>query len=656
MFSDNPWGTDDSQNSFAVPTFRSSLDVPPVLSHDIPAQHHALFSEVSGGMSWATADILRQLFASAGLSDIQISEARIRRMRPLLRTILSTVNVNLEEPATMAKFSLAVSLATLAQNGLAPTLDMLEQYRDDLPELKINETAHSSELGHIKTSLDGDKLGYGSDDTTDEDEDEDFGEMESAMYGTNGQAASGKGAAVAVSAAASAAAMSRLSLEAQAKPRSGSVQAGEQRPTPESVGRNVSRAQSAKTSISDVSVLAENESPEDLEVDQWKLDKEDVTVKEAKEKGGVLFKHINYEVTSKTFASHVVRRYNDFFWISEYMVKRYPYRMLPNIPPKGFPDNRILGLTRFSNAIVRTPFLRKDRAIQAFFKSKEEFSRVIKASSFPTTPERPNIEELKAAFNFEKAQRLFASLEAVTRKIDQDEAMFRSQIIHLEKIARFSHGIGEEMYGISNATRQHNVPRESGGGPSDIPEGVRSVISSSRPRAMRVLRDNMEEVSMHFGNTSLLEKAKAEVAKSVTAEHMRRYYDVIVSLKHLISRLKDADKAPTIEKVNERIEYLRQQLGRLQNQPDTSLSSIEKINHQLKDEFDNLDGLNYEVELMQLRFYQEIRRYERTLSFLGTIYSQISQDQIKHHTLMLNAWKQALEASKSMPTNPLDYV
>lgn len=53
------------------------------------------------------------------------------------------------------------------------------------------------------------------------------------------------------------------------------------------------------------------------------------------EKEGVfLFQHHNYEVTSARRGSKVVRRYSDFVWLLDCLHKRYPFRVLPLLPPK----------------------------------------------------------------------------------------------------------------------------------------------------------------------------------------------------------------------------------------------------------------------------------------------------------------------------------
>ena len=50
--------------------------------------------------------------------------------------------------------------------------------------------------------------------------------------------------------------------------------------------------------------------------------------------GFFLFQHHNYEVTSPRRNSKVVRRYSDFAWLLDCLHKRYPFRVLPLLPPK----------------------------------------------------------------------------------------------------------------------------------------------------------------------------------------------------------------------------------------------------------------------------------------------------------------------------------
>lgn len=58
-----------------------------------------------------------------------------------------------------------------------------------------------------------------------------------------------------------------------------------------------------------------------------------VTLMPEKE-GMFMFQHHNYEVASIRRGSKVIRRYSDFVWLLECLHKRYPFRVLPLLPPK----------------------------------------------------------------------------------------------------------------------------------------------------------------------------------------------------------------------------------------------------------------------------------------------------------------------------------
>ena len=60
-----------------------------------------------------------------------------------------------------------------------------------------------------------------------------------------------------------------------------------------------------------------------------------ITITVLPEKEGVfMFQHRNYQVTSPRRGSQVVRRYSDFVWLLDCLQKRYPFRLLPLLPPK----------------------------------------------------------------------------------------------------------------------------------------------------------------------------------------------------------------------------------------------------------------------------------------------------------------------------------
>ncbi|WWD21073.1 hypothetical protein CI109_105554 [Kwoniella shandongensis] len=69
-----------------------------------------------------------------------------------------------------------------------------------------------------------------------------------------------------------------------------------------------------------------------------------------------------YRVESdKRSAGPVSRRYSDFVWLLDTLIKRYPFRLLPALPPK-----RIGRLRRFINFVVNHPVMKDDGALNVF--------------------------------------------------------------------------------------------------------------------------------------------------------------------------------------------------------------------------------------------------------------------------------------------------
>ncbi|KAI8334981.1 hypothetical protein BC941DRAFT_430895, partial [Chlamydoabsidia padenii] len=105
---------------------------------------------------------------------------------------------------------------------------------------------------------------------------------------------------------------------------------------------------------------------------QWYLDMDLITVTLIPQKEGRLFKHVRYLVTSQHGGISVTRRYSEFYLLWSSLLKRYPLRSVPNLPPKkikandGFLEKRRRGLARFMNSLERHPVLGKDELVEAF--------------------------------------------------------------------------------------------------------------------------------------------------------------------------------------------------------------------------------------------------------------------------------------------------
>lgn len=150
---------------------------------------------------------------------------------------------------------------------------------------------------------------------------------------------------------------------------------------------------------------------------QWFLDRDLVKVNVAPEKEGFLFKHTNYVLESQQRSSVVLRRYSDFWWLWETLLKRYPFRILPNLPPKKlggmdavFLDKRRKGLTRFVNFLVCHPTLSQDEVVDKFLSEPSELL-AWRRQHPPSTDEEfirinPNVQDIEPQVPLDLVERL----------------------------------------------------------------------------------------------------------------------------------------------------------------------------------------------------------------------------------------------------------
>ncbi|OAV93936.1 hypothetical protein PTTG_08595 [Puccinia triticina 1-1 BBBD Race 1] len=104
---------------------------------------------------------------------------------------------------------------------------------------------------------------------------------------------------------------------------------------------------------------------------------------------GWLLKHNVYTVEHERKGTSVPRRYSDFVWLHECLLKRYPFRLLPILPPKRlaisghhlvagddsqFLERRRRGLQRCMNFLVNHPVLSTDSILTTFLSEPSDLA------------------------------------------------------------------------------------------------------------------------------------------------------------------------------------------------------------------------------------------------------------------------------------------
>ncbi|KAG9001468.1 Sorting nexin mvp1 [Tulasnella sp. JGI-2019a] len=104
----------------------------------------------------------------------------------------------------------------------------------------------------------------------------------------------------------------------------------------------------------------------------WWNRQKTVTIIILPEKQGFILNRYTVYVIQTEAGAQVNRRYSEFVFLWDCLVKRYPFRILPHLPPKrlgpdaSFLEQRRKGLNRFLNFVINHPIISTDGVLSAF--------------------------------------------------------------------------------------------------------------------------------------------------------------------------------------------------------------------------------------------------------------------------------------------------
>ncbi|CAG8573959.1 3740_t:CDS:10 [Dentiscutata erythropus] len=375
---------------------------------------------------------------------------------------------------------------------------------------------------------------------------------------------------------------------------------------------------------------------------QWFLDADLITVKIAPEKDGFLFKHVNYILESQRHQTKVIRRYSDFWWLMECLVKKYPYRILPDLPPKkigvngfyftvdeSFLEKRRKGLARFLNFIVKHPVLKDDQLVEMFLTEQMEIAVWRRTNS-------PDLEEeyLKRQVTPEMERRipedLDKRLDKVVKKLDDTVEHYRNMCNIMERIARRQEGMAIDYMRYRLAL-------------NSLIEKEKGCYIEDCYNCSQVVQ-GLEHVSSHFQTTStIMENASAATLESVL-ENLKRQRDLLVSFRETFER-KDRLAVNTIDSLNTRIISNTARLTQLSdNDPE-----VEKLNASIQKDQEDIKHQRMRKTFMRYCLFSELTLFHKSSTFISHLYQNFVNDQIKYSQQLYENWKALSPKVYDMP-------
>lgn len=305
---------------------------------------------------------------------------------------------------------------------------------------------------------------------------------------------------------------------------------------------------------------------------------ETVVVTLMPEKEGVfLFQHHNYEVSSPRRGTKVIRRYSDFVWLLDCLHKRYPFRVLPLLPPKrvavngnhlsndgAFIEKRRRGLARFLNALLRHPVLSSEQLVSMFLQVPTELAVWRKQATISVQDEfqgrvlTPGLEESLPAGPLDE---LFARTRAGVKRASE---LYISVCNVMDRLVRRTEGVAADHARIAVAL--------------DSLAECSADVYATDTQDVPLLNDGLAAMGRRLRECRSLLDDEARAWERGVLEDLKRQRDSLVSLRETFDRKErlDRDNIPQLER---RIQQNEAKLAALRQKPDGLVKpgEIEKV-------------------------------------------------------------------------------
>ncbi|CAN6674956.1 hypothetical protein TRVA0_074S00320 [Trichomonascus vanleenenianus] len=271
-----------------------------------------------------------------------------------------------------------------------------------------------------------------------------------------------------------------------------------------------------------------------------------ITISIVPEREGLfMFRHVVYKIegrfpdSGKTFS--VVRRYSDFLWLLECLVKTYPFRLLPVLPPKRlavdgrylssdsyFLERRRRGLSRFVNQLVKRQLFRKEKLVQMFLTVDTELAVWRKQSSFQLQEEfagRVIDEGFKARWN-EDAE--VGKWRAVRQGSEDALEIISQMCLLVDRIAKRNEAMAGDLDKLGRGFSALRVPLADVYTNTGNPESGTEDYTS--------IREGLDSASRYATSAKDLHRDQSLSTDIGVLEDLKQLRELIASIRELFIR------------------------------------------------------------------------------------------------------------------------
>ncbi|GAA5910976.1 hypothetical protein JCM6882_006735 [Rhodosporidiobolus microsporus] len=350
---------------------------------------------------------------------------------------------------------------------------------------------------------------------------------------------------------------------------------------------------------------------------------------------GFLLKHNMWVIVTDDGTS-VTRRYSDFVWLLESLTRRYPFRLLPSLPPKRlqvgghyiatdelFLERRRKGLERALTALVAHPVVKRDGLLQVFLTEQGDLSLwrkhnsiTLSEESLTLTPTPSQLSSLPPHLDtslLSLRQRTPALLDAWTRITS-----------HADRLAHRRLNQGAEYARMREALEAALGAERDGWRPKEV-EGVEREVEG----AGRVLASVAE-----------VEEASARRKLEGVVEEFKRHREIYLNLRDLFHRQTTLG-IDNVDKLKKRSETYLTKLRTLHSaspRPSNFSTETERLAGLVEADQKEVERLLRRREFVRWCVWEEVRWAFRCTSLLSIALKDYASEETSYARRLVEQW------------------
>ncbi|KAI8371710.1 uncharacterized protein BYT42DRAFT_581235 [Radiomyces spectabilis] len=379
-----------------------------------------------------------------------------------------------------------------------------------------------------------------------------------------------------------------------------------------------------------------------LDTRNWFKQLEEIKVTIAPEREGFIFKHVNYIVESQKRSSIVLRRFSDFWWLQEVLLRRYPLRSLANLPPKklggrdaAFLEKRRKGLSRFINAIVRHPVLRKDEVVAKFLSEPSELAAWRKQN-----PPSLDDEFRRGHHNIEELARL--TPENLDDLIEKARKRASAAIDHYINLCLIMERMIRRMHGQATDFVRFSISLNS------LAEAEHRYHASECGNCQQIVK-GYEKVAKHMQRESNILDNQVNIAADGVLENLKRFRDLLVSFRDMDER-RSSLSGDQIESLSKRITKHRTRINQIKGVPGME-AEVNKLEEAVQMDEREMKEQRERRVFQRFCTWSEIIYVHKQQAFISSIYRDYVKDMMNFSLKSNENWRELETPVLEMPVD-----